>query len=187
MSGPEAEKAMVSGAIRTDLILSAEIMVIALNEVADEPFLSRLIDPGRRRDRDHDRRLRRGRDHREARRRRPLPDRARVGVGRQIGHGLLVATPKLLATLSVVGVVAMLWVGGHIVLVGLDELGWHAPYDFVHHLEHEVHHAIGGTLGSVAGWLTNTLASAVFGLVVGGVLVGVMHLIPRRSKAAARH
>src|SRR5690349_5732329 len=41
-SGPEAERQMVSGAIRTDLILSAEIMVIALNEVAEEPFLSRL-------------------------------------------------------------------------------------------------------------------------------------------------
>src|SRR3954470_6019092 len=42
-NGPEAEKAMVSGAIRTDLILSAEIMVIALNEVADEPFVSRAV------------------------------------------------------------------------------------------------------------------------------------------------
>ncbi len=41
-TGEDAEKEMVSGAIRTDFILSAEIMVIALNEVADEPFLSRL-------------------------------------------------------------------------------------------------------------------------------------------------
>ncbi len=39
----EAEKRMVAGAIRTDLILSAEIMVISLNEVADEPFLSRAV------------------------------------------------------------------------------------------------------------------------------------------------
>ena len=37
--------------------------------------------------------------------------------------------------ISVVGIAAMLWVGGHILLVGLDDLGWHAPYDLVHHLE----------------------------------------------------
>src|SRR4051812_38865886 len=43
VEGADAENAMVAGAIRTDLILSAEIMVIALNEVADEPFLSRLL------------------------------------------------------------------------------------------------------------------------------------------------
>ncbi len=41
--GPEAEQKMISGAIRTDLILSAEIMVIALNEVADEPFVARAV------------------------------------------------------------------------------------------------------------------------------------------------
>ena len=43
--------------------------------------------------------------------------------------------PKLLAGLSVVGTAAMLWVGGHILLVGADELGWHGPYDLVHKLE----------------------------------------------------
>jgi predicted DNA repair protein MutK len=185
--GEDAEKAMVSGAIRTDLILSAEIMVIALNEVADEPFLSRLVilfvvaiaitiavygvvaiivkldDIGLL-----------------------LTQRSSGFLGK-VGHGLLVGTPKLLATISVVGIAAMLWVGGHIELVGLDDLGWHAPYDFVHHLEHEVHHAIGGTFGSIAGWLTNTLASAIFGLVVGALILGVLHLVPRRTKAAAAH
>src|SRR5688500_1777847 len=40
---PEQEEALVSGAIRTDFILSAEIMVISLNEVADEPLLSRAL------------------------------------------------------------------------------------------------------------------------------------------------
>ncbi|GAA4696026.1 DUF808 domain-containing protein [Nocardioides conyzicola] len=185
--GADAEKAMVSGAIRTDLILSAEIMVIALNEVADEPFLNRLLilvvvaiaitvavygvvaiivkldDIGL-----------------------ALTERS-TGFAGKIGHGLLVGTPKLLSTISVVGIAAMLWVGGHIEIVGLDDLGWHAPYDLVHHLEHEVHHAVGGTLGSIAGWLTNTLLSAVFGLVVGAVVLGVLHVIPRRKKAAVAH
>jgi uncharacterized protein len=185
--GGDAEKAMVAGAIRTDLILSAEIMVIALNEVADEPFLSRLAilvvvaiaitiavygvvaiivkldDIGL------------------------LLTQRSSGFGAAVGRGLLIGTPKLLATISVVGIAAMLWVGGHIELVGLDELGWHAPYELVHRIEHEVHEAVGGSLGSVAGWLANTVASAVFGVIVGAVVVVAMHLVPRRRKAPAAH
>ncbi|KQW49617.1 ABC transporter [Nocardioides sp. Root1257] len=177
-NGPEAEKSMVSGAIRTDLILSAEIMVIALNEVADEPFVSRLVilivvaiaitiavygvvaiivkldDIGL-----------------------ALAERS-SRFAQRIGHVLLVGTPKLLAFLSVAGVAAMLWVGGHIVLNGLDELGLHAPYSWVHHLEEAVHHG-------VQGWLVNTLASAVFGLLLGAVILGVLHLVPRRKAAPA--
>ena len=62
---------MVTGAIRTDFILSAEIMVIALNEVADEPFLSRAIILVVVALRDHGPRVRRGRADREDGRRRP--------------------------------------------------------------------------------------------------------------------
>jgi uncharacterized protein len=179
-NGPEAEKSMVSGAIRTDLILSAEIMVIALNEVAEEPFVSRLVilivvaiaitiavygvvaiivkldDIGL-----------------------ALAERS-SRLAQRVGHVLLVGTPKLLAFLSVAGVAAMLWVGGHIVLNGLDELGLHAPYEWVHHLEELVHHG-------VQGWLVNTVASAIFGLLLGAVILGVLHLIPRRQKASAAH
>jgi predicted DNA repair protein MutK len=85
--------------------------------------------------------------------------------------------PSVLSTLSWVGVVAMLWVGGHILLVGADELGLHAPYDWVHHVETAVHDATGG-LGAALGWLTNTFFSAVLGLVVGAVVVTVVHLLP---------
>jgi uncharacterized protein len=183
VEGEDAEKAMTSGAIRTDLILSAEIMVIALNEVTDEPFLSRLAilvvvaivitiavygvvaiivkldDIGL-----------------------ALTQRSDGLLGK-VGHGLLVGTPKLLAVISVVGVAAMLWVGGHIELVGLDELGWHAPYELVHDIEHAVHDALHGTLGSIAGWLANTALSAVFGVVVGAVILGVLHAVPRRKQA----
>lgn len=187
-SGADAEKEMVSGAIRTDFILSAEIMVIALNEVADEPFLSRLIilvvvafvitiavygvvgvivkmdDVGLH-----------------------LAQR-KSSFTQKVGRGLVAAMPKLLATISVVGIVAMLWVGGHIVLNGLDELGVHAPYDLVHDIEHEVEHAV-HTFSSVLGWLANTACSAVFGLLLGAVIVLVLHLIPfpRKGKAAAAH
>jgi uncharacterized protein len=115
-----------------------------------------------------------------------LTERSDGLVGR-IGHGLLIGTPKLLAVISVVGVAAMLWVGGHIELVGLDELGWHAPYSFVHDVEHHVHHALEDTAGWLAatlGWLTNTLLSAVFGLVIGAVLVAVVSVLPSRSHGA---
>ncbi|MDO9497847.1 MAG: DUF808 domain-containing protein [Nocardioides sp.] len=173
----DAEKTMVSGAIRTDLILSAEIMVISLNEVADEPFISRAIilvlvaigitvlvygvvaaivkmdDVGL-----------------------ALSQRS-SNVSQKVGHALVRAMPGLLATISVVGTVAMLWVGGHILLVGLDDLGWHAPYSWVHHLEEDVHHAT-GAFGAALGWSVNTALSAVAGVLVGAVVVTVMHVLP---------
>jgi hypothetical protein len=172
---------MVSGAIRTDFILSAEIMVISLNEVADEGLLSRAVilvvvgiaitalvygvvalivkmdDVG-------------------------LHLTRRPSEGAQRLGGLLVrGMPKLLAVLSTVGMVAMLWVGGHILLAGTDELGWHGPYELVHHLEEAVHGVPG--IGGVLGWLANTLASAIIGIVVGAVVVAVLHLLPKRKGA----
>ena len=171
-----SEDDITSGAIRTDFILSAEIMVISLNEVADEPFLSRAIilvvvafaitilvygvvalivkmdDVGL---------------HLSGR---------ESGASRGIGRALVAAMPRLLSTLSVVGVAAMIWVGGHILLVGLDDLGLHAPYSWVHHAEEAVHDAT-GALGGVFGWLTNTVGSAILGLMVGAVVVAVMHVV----------
>ncbi len=180
--GEEQERTMVRGAIRTDFILSAEIMVIALNEVADEPLLSRALillvvaigitalvygvvalivkmdDIGLR------------------------LATTRNGAVATSGRLLVTAMPKVLSVLSTVGIVAMLWVGGHILLVGADELGWHLPYDLVHQVELWVEGvpAAGGALS----WLAGTLASALVGLAVGAVVVAVMHLLPRRTKAA---
>jgi predicted DNA repair protein MutK len=85
----------------------------------------------------------------------------------------------VLSVLSTVGIAAMLWVGGHILLVGIDELGFHAPYDEVHHLEEDVHDAL-GAVGGVGAWLTNTAASAILGLVVGAIVVAIMHLRHRK-------
>lgn len=174
--GPEQEKKMVSGAVRTDFILSAEIMVIALNEVAQEPLLRRTIvmvvvaiaitimvygvvglivkmdDIGL-----------------------GLTQRS-SGAAQKIGHGLVKGMPKLLTALSTIGVVAMLWVGGHILLVGVDELGWHGLYGFVHWLEDGVADVVG--VGGFLVWLVNTVASAIIGLIVGAVVVGILHLLP---------
>jgi len=111
-----------------------------------------------------------------------LSQRASSGAQR-IGRGLVKAMPRVLSVLSTVGIAAMLWVGGHILLVGIDELGWHGLYDLVHHLEETVRGVAG--LGGVLAWVANTLASALLGLVVGALVVAVMHLIPRRRGAAA--
>ncbi|WP_216693122.1 DUF808 domain-containing protein [Dietzia psychralcaliphila] len=176
--GPDAEKRMVRGAVTTDFILSAEIMMIALNEVADEPFWSRaailvvvglfitalvygvvavivkMDDIGLHLA---------GKDSPAAQR---------------FGSGLVKAMPTVLEVISFVGMLAMLWVGGHILLVGLDELGATAPYHLVHLLE-EPAAAVAG-VGSVLGWLVNTVCSLLFGLVVGAVVVAIAHVIPRR-------
>jgi predicted DNA repair protein MutK len=181
---PPDEKTIVTGAVRTDFILSAEIMVISLNEVTDQPFLSRAIilvivaigitllvygvvglivkmdDVGVH-----------------------LAERSSTGVAR-FGRGLVKAMPRLLTALTVIGTAAMLWVGGHIILVGTDELGWHALYGAVHHLEEAAHEAT-GAVGGVVGWLVNTLASAVLGLVVGALVVLVMTLTVHRRKAGS--
>ena len=103
---------------------------------------------------------------------------------------LVAAMPKLLTVISVVGTAAMLWVGGHILLVSLDELseslsgtlGRRAPRAVrpgCTTSRSEVHDALG--LGRrVAGWLVNTLLSALVGLVVGAVVVA------RHARAAVR-
>jgi predicted DNA repair protein MutK len=180
--GADAEKQMTSGAIRTDFILSAEIMVIALNEVASQPFLSRLVilvvvaivitaavygvvglivkmdDIGL-----------------------SLVQRS-SRFAQKVGRVLVTSMPKLLSALSTVGTVAMLWVGGHILLQGTDTLGWHVPYGFVHHIEDMVHHAVPAA-GGVLAWLVNTVASAVVGLVIGAVIVAIMHVLPSKRRA----
>ena len=102
----------------------------------------------------------------------------RDGAAASLGRGLVHGMPVVLSVLSKVGIAAMLWVGGHILLVGLDELGVSAPYDEVHHLEEDVDDAL-GAVGGVGAWLTNTGASAILGLVVGAIIVAVMQLRKR--------
>ncbi|KXO88650.1 ABC transporter [Tsukamurella pulmonis] len=181
------EDTVVSGAIRTDFILSAEIMVIAMNEVASEALWSRALilvvvailitalvygvvalivkmdDVGL------------------ALAQRPSE------FSRRVGTAMVKAMPKVLSVLANVGIVAMCWVGGHILLVGLDDLGWHRPYSVVHHFETWAHDLI-PAIGSVLGWLANTLGSALFGLAVGAVVVAIVHLIGKiRGGAPAEH
>ena len=178
VAAPDEDK-VVAAAVRTDLILSAEIMVIALNEVAEESFWSRLTilavvavaitiavygvvalivridDVGLR--------------------------LASTGAGptANLGRKMVSSMPTVLTAISIVGTAAMLWVGGHIELVGMHDLGFSVIYDAVHDVEHWLSHHVAG-VGAILAWLTNTLASALIGLLVGSPIAAVMHQIHRR-------
>lgn len=166
LSSKDHEAAMVSGAIRTDFILSAEIMVISLKEILKEPGYSdsvwmqasslavvaiaitiavygfvglivKMDDIGLN------------------------MARRKFGVTRAIGRGLVSGMPKLLTFLSVVGTAAMLWVGGQIIIHGLH----------IHPAEY-----FGLHTGALA-WLADAAVCGIFGLILGSAIAGIMHVI----------
>jgi predicted DNA repair protein MutK len=107
------------------------------------------------------------------------------GKGTQaFGRMLVSAMPKVLTVLASVGTLAMLWVGGGIVLHGLEELGVPAPAHIAHAFQHWLE-VLGGPLGGALGWLGYAVASAVVGLVLGAVIAVLVHLVAtaRGSKA----
>ncbi|MCT2400367.1 DUF808 domain-containing protein [Novosphingobium mangrovi (ex Huang et al. 2023)] len=170
------EQTRVSGAIRTDLILSAEIMAIALSQVEDAPMLTRAValalvgvlitvgvygavalivkmdDVG-------------------------LHLARKTGAATQaVGRFLLRAMPVVLQVLGSVGTLAMLWVGGGIILHGLEELGLPQPAQVAHGIEHGLAEAA-GPLGAILGWFGYAVASALVGLALGAVIAVTVHLI----------
>jgi uncharacterized protein len=178
----ELETRQVSGAIRTDFILSAEIMAIALAEL---PALSigvraaalvavavaitigvygvvglivKIDDIGLHLSR------------------RPL------AASRAIGRGLVWSMPVLLTALARIGVAAMVWVGGGIILHGLESFGLGMVAETVHHFAEHVGHMIPFGQSAIA-WLVNAIGAAIIGLVVGAMLVAGLHLLPRKKTA----
>lgn len=174
VQGEDAEEEVVKNATTTDFILSAEIMVIALNEVAAQPFFQRLAvlvvvaifitalvygavaiivkadDVGL------------------------ALTQSESESSQKLGRGILAAMPHIMRFITVIGTVAMLWVGGHIVLAQFAEIGFSWPYDTLHHITDPVRDAAGG----VAAWLVDTIISAIVGLIWGSLIVGVMHFLP---------
>ncbi|MDR0808004.1 MAG: DUF808 domain-containing protein [Gemmobacter sp.] len=165
------EEEKVAGAIKTDFILSAEIMTIALAAIPDSALwieavtlalvgtlitvavygavalIVKMDDLGLH-----------------------LAGR-RSGFAVLVGRGLLVGTPKLLTLLSRVGTLAMLWVGGSIVMHGLHELGVMEPYATI---EHWADVAAGAVPEGAAGfvvWLVTAVYDGVLGLILGALLV----------------
>jgi len=185
--GPRDEKRLVLGAVRTDLILSTEIMLIALSSL-DPGFgiwmtlgallviglamtvvvygavalLVKIDDIGLRFMKSPARRVRR------------------------FGVRVVASMPTVFRVISIVGTVAMLWVGGHLVVQNLAETLWSGPYDLVHVVTHAIE-----VTGPVVVWIVDTAISAVFGLVLGlmivAVVMGVTRLTKRDAPADASH
>jgi predicted DNA repair protein MutK len=168
---PEAyEAARIAGAIRTDFILSAEIIVISLGEVAAAPFVSQVItlyliavlmtvgvygvvgvlvkldDFGEYLCRSS-------------------------GFRSRLGDAIVRGTPWLMKTISVVGTAAMLVVGGHILIEGIPPL---------HHLEVEF------LLDRPLAWLWSSLAGLAVGAAVGAVATGLVTAWGRMWRRARR-
>lgn len=170
------EQEKVSGAIRTDLILSAEIMAIALADVTDRPvweqavvlaivgalvtlgvygvvgMIVKMDDVGLH-----------------------LAQRSRAFV-RSIGRGLVIAMPHLMTALAAIGVAAMIWVGGGIIVHGMEEFGFEALPHAIHHLAEVAGHAAPFASGVVE-WTVGAIASGIVGLIIGAAIALVVHRI----------
>ncbi len=171
MSDAHLEEAKVRGAIKTDFILSAEIMTIALAALPATGFwmeasallvvalgitaavyggvalIVKADDLGLL-----------------------MARSGRLAATRSFGRGIVRAMPGFMRVLTTVGTAAMLWVGGSIVVHGAAELGWHAPEETIHHAADAVAHAVGTAKGAVA-WIAKAVLDGLLGLALGLLLI----------------
>lgn len=167
------EEEKVAGAIKTDFILSAEIMTISLAAIPQSTLwmeavtlavvgtlitiavygavaiIVKMDDVGLH-----------------------MAGRGRTGLARSLGRGLVAGMPKLLALLSTVGTLAMLWVGGSIVIHGMEELGFTTLGHLIHDWAVLAGHAVPQATGAVE-WLAKAVMDGIFGLALGIVLIPV--------------
>lgn len=173
--GPRDEKRLVAGAIRTDLILSTEIMLIALANLdtgltfwgrlaalaiialamtalvyGSVALLVKLDDIGLH------------------------MQESPSALIRRRGTHLVNAMPTIFQIIGVVGTVAMLWVGGHLILSNATSMGLGFLTDFLHAVDHALE-----PFGPVLAWIGDTAISAVAGLLVGLLIVGLLTLVRR--------
>jgi predicted DNA repair protein MutK len=183
VTDPKAlEDRQVAGAIRTDLILSGEIMAIALSELPDMSIWTQAIalalvgiaitigvyglvaaivkmdDIGLH-----------------------LAQRDN-GVAQAVGRGLVKAMPVLLRILAIVGTAAMVWVGGGIIVHGMEEFGLTTLPHLIHDTAHHAAEALPFASGAV-NWIVGAIGSAIVGLIIGAVIVGILHVLPSRKAA----
>jgi predicted DNA repair protein MutK len=172
------EEARIASAIKTDFILSAEIMALTLSTVPEASFWTQAAvlalvgigitaavygavalivkadDAGV-----------------------ALAARARTAPVRGLGRLLVIGMPVFLRLLGLVGTAAMLWVGGGILLHGLEEYGVTLPGHALHDAAEAAGHAV-PALGGAVGWLVTAAGSALVGLLAGAVLIPVVeHVI----------
>ena len=189
-SSEELEKGIVASATRTDLILSAEIMLVSMAGLSNETgtmrvavligvaffmtfFVYGLVALLVKAD-DFGARLARGALD---------PKDNRPGPVDNVGRTIVRVMPHIFSVIGVVGTVAMLWVGGHLVIANLAEVG----VPVFHHVLEAAEHAVASAGGFVT-WLVETLLSGIFGVVLGSliawIVVGASALVRRlRAKA----
>lgn len=168
------EEQRVKGAIKTDFILSAEIMTIALSVIdADTIWIQALTlatvaigitalvygavalfvkadDVGLR-----------------------MHETGRLAATRALGRGIVKAMPSVMLVVATVGTAAMLWVGGSILVHGAHDLGWHLPYDTVHRVAEMAAQAVGQTTGFVK-WAVTATLDGIIGLAIGALLIPIV-------------
>ena len=186
------EEQRVKGAIKTDFILSAEIMTIALASINNSSLwemagvlavvavlmtilvygavalLVKIDDVGLR-----------------------LSKSSEVEVVRAFGRGLVVSMPSVLKVISIVGTAAMLWVGGSIVIHGLHEVGWYWPYDTIKAIAEL---GSGRATSGIEVWLITAFCDAVVGFLLGLLLMPIVNvllkpfdlLFPEKNQITAR-
>jgi predicted DNA repair protein MutK len=179
----EQESRMVTGAIRTDLILSAEILAIALGELGNMPLTTKagalvgvsiavtvlvygavalivkMDDIGLR-----------------------LATHEN-GASQALGRGLVAGMPKLLSALSTIGTAAMAWVGGGIVLHGMEVVG---TLPALPHTLHGWAHAIAAASPVAVGaieWTVNAIFAGIFGVALGFVIAQAVTLVGKLKPA----
>lgn len=168
------EEQKAAGAIKTDFILSAEIMTITLAAIPASTFwmeaatlatvavmitvavygavalIVKMDDVGL-----------------------AMASRGRFQLTRVMGRGLVKGMPGFLTALTVVGTAAMLWVGGSIIVHGLEELGFSAPGHFIHDLAYKVGHLVSDDLTGVVEWIAKAVMDGILGLGIGLLLIPV--------------
>ena len=184
-SAEELEKSIVSSATRTDLILSSEIMLVSMAGLSNEHgamrvavliavaffmtfFVYGLVALLVKAD-DVGVRLARGALE---------PEDNRPGPADNVGRTIVRVMPHVFGVIGVVGTVAMLWVGGHLVIENLADVG----VPVFHHVLEAAEHAVSAGGGFVS-WLVETALSGIFGVVLGSVtawiVVGASALVRR--------
>lgn len=168
------EEAKAAGAIKTDFILSAEIMTITLAAIPPSNFwmeaatlatvavmitiavygavalIVKADDVGLH-----------------------LAAESRFAVLRSLGSGVVRAMPHVLTTLTLVGTAAMLWVGGNIIVHGFEGLGWGAPYHLIHDITHAAGEAVPAALTGFVTWAVTAALDGVIGVALGLLLIPV--------------
>ncbi|MEW9918597.1 DUF808 domain-containing protein [Marimonas sp. MJW-29] len=168
------EEQKAQGAIKTDFILSAEIMTIALAAIPPTNFwmeaatlaavavmitvavygsvavIVKMDDIGL-----------------------AMANKGRLGLTRTIGRGLVRGMPGFLKLLTVVGTAAMLWVGGSIIVHGLEQMGFGTLGHLIHDWAYAIGHAVPPALEGATEWFAKAVMDGVLGLALGLVLIPI--------------